>query len=123
MRFGMAAVFLLFTWLLLGCSSNKFISQAPLENSVIDGKYDDWKGIPVFYNEKPPFLLAATNSNERLNLILRSNDPRLVRQMRAFGFVLWLDGDKTVGVELPGQRPNRDQMNREERQALLGVSK
>jgi len=86
-----------------GCTTHKIISRKPPQHIVIDGEYGDWQGIPLFYNQKPPFLFGVTNTTNRINLILRTNDAALIRQMFGFGFTLWLDKDKTIGLQLPGR--------------------
>jgi len=90
------------------CSSNKILSERPKNTVVIDGKYNEWQGVPLFFNKEPSFLFGASNTGERINLIFRSNDTGLIRQMRLFGFTLWLDKNKKKGLELPGRMGERE---------------
>jgi len=103
-------IFLIF---LASCSTHKIISHPLQQKIIVDGNYNEWKDTQLFLNKEPPFLLGAVNSSDHLYLLLRSNDATFMRQLRLLGFTLWLDEDKTLGLELPGRlRPSESGQRR-----------
>lgn len=58
---------------------------------AIDGKIDDWKGIPAALFEDNRTLLAISNDAHKLYVHLRTRDPQVARMIRMTGITLSLN--------------------------------
>gem|GEM_PF-6437139 len=124
MKYISGLIIVFFMVILSGCSTNRIFSHAVKQGIVIDGNYDDWQGVKPFLVKDPPFLVASANASDYLFLVLRSNDATFMRQLRMFGFTLWLNKDKSTGLELPtrfrAQNKREEAAYRTNRQKMRG---
>lgn len=91
---------------LTGCKSETVDGYWQDGNIVIDGKIDDWEGIPTHLFEKQMAAVAMCNDSSNLYLVFRFRDPALARTIRMSGLTLWIDNtggsDKDFGVKYNG---------------------
>ena len=94
----------------------------------IDGKSEDWKGIPLYYEEDQNVMYGIVNNDSTLNILIRFNDSRLAHMFSRRGMILWLNDEnekeKKIGFHyqeqfIPGERAgfmDRERFNRDEDQ-------
>ena len=104
MRYSLRLMIFSLLFLFFGCATTTIISHPSGRNMRVDGNFDDWKNVELSLNEQPPFMIGVSNSADHIYLLIRSNEAAFIRRLRLFGFILWLDDDKTMGLEFPGRR-------------------
>jgi hypothetical protein len=94
----------------------------------VDGKSEDWKGIPLYYEEDQNVIYGIVNDDSTLNILIRFNDSRLAHMFSRRGMILWLNDEnekeKKIGFHyqeqfIPGERADfmeRERFNRNEDQ-------
>ena len=65
---------------------------------TIDGKFDDWADISMYYNDTPPFMVGAVNDGMQITLAVIFRDPVWAQLLLRRGFSVWLDKDKILGL-------------------------
>jgi len=67
---------------------NSSWATAPM---LIDGQTPDWKGVTSHFLEESEASVAFANDSSRLNILLRTRDPRLASVIRRSGLTFWVN--------------------------------
>lgn len=69
---------------------------------TIDGKAEDWEGIPLQYQEDMNIVYGMVNDDKTIDFMIRFNDEKLAQMFSMRGFALWLNGEdeeeKQIGI-------------------------
>lgn len=75
----------------IGCSEQKAQSYWLNKTISVDGNGEDWKDIPLTYNEDLMLVYGFANNDTSLNLLIRFRDPGLVHKLSRRGMTLWFN--------------------------------
>jgi hypothetical protein len=92
---------LLFSLFTGGCGE-KINSTWKSQEITIDGKGEDWEGLPLQYQEDMNVVYGMVNDEKTIDFMIRFNNERLARMFSMRGFALWLNGEdeeyKQIGI-------------------------
>ena len=90
----------LFVFILSAGCGETINSTWKSQEITIDGKGDDWEGLPLQYQEEMNVVYGVVNDDKNIDFMIRFNDERLARMFSMRGFALWLNGkeDKEIGI-------------------------
>ncbi len=87
---------------LTSCAPLKIQSTPTKHPVTIDGKFDDWADISMYYNDTPPFMVGAVNDSVQITLAVIFRDPVWAQLLLRRGFSVWLDKDKNFRIDYMG---------------------
>ena len=101
----MKNIFILFFALLLlqaiGCGET-INSTWKSQEITIDGNGDDWRGLPLQYQEDMNIVYGMVNDDKTIDFMIRFNDEKLARMFSMRGFALWVneedEEEKQIGI-------------------------
>lgn len=97
-------IVILFT--LTGCKSEAIEGHWQEQTMAVDGKIDDWEGVPTSFFEKQETVVAMCSDSSNLYILFRFRNPAWAKAIRMGGLMLWIDNDggsdKTFGVRYNG---------------------
>lgn len=124
-------------------STEAKLPQTPVKAITVDGKMQDWQGVPLQTNGDGSIAYAVANNNEDLFLLFKITDP--VEQMKFVrgGMEVWFDPtdrhaktteiiypvkgelpDETFRLNLiPGQKPNTSDLHRRIESGLVSFNR
>ena len=75
-----------------GCKDKTVAGNWADGQIIIDGKGTDWKSVRVSYYPDENVVIGFCNDNDRLNILMRTRDPKWAQMIRMGGITLWIDG-------------------------------
>ncbi len=102
----------------IGCKSQEMRSCWVDDGIVVDGKIDDWSGLPTTYFEDQAAVVGLCNDAENLYIHLRTKDAKYAGLIKRTGLAIFIDnsGSKNkdfyikfyAGPDMAEMRPRMD---------------
>ena len=84
--------FIIIAIIITGCSKTIQIPSSYTNQSIeVNGKIEDWNGLPVTYFEKNNAVIAISNNNDNLYIQFRTKDIQAVQAIKMSGLKLYID--------------------------------